>query len=193
MVNGSWLKSQGSWLIPQGSWLKAHRRQIFLVMSQEPWATSLGAWAMSIEPRDQRNQNPHLEKILEPLINSRRTYIYIYIYMFLSILFWRVMGVIFQMLKSFAVGWPMPAGAMRFRPPCILPPAKPKPPFRKKSWTINSRWSYICSYRFCSGGSWATRPKSWVANDCRSHAVPAAMHPPTSEAKCLISNHFLNH
>lgn len=54
-------------------------------------------------------------------------------YMFLWIWFWRVMGVIFQMLKSFAVGWQMLAGAMRFRPPCILPPAKPKPPFRKKS------------------------------------------------------------
>ena len=187
MARESRLMAHTSRLVAQGSSAPNFSGHEPRALSHEPWGMSHEHWASRpAKPKPSFGKKSWT-------IDQLQKDLHIYIYMFLSILFWRVMGVIFQMLKSFAVGWQMLAGAMRFRPPCILPPAKPKPPFRKKSWTINSRWSYICSYRFCSGGSWATRPKSWVANDCRSHAVPAAMHPPTSEAKCLISNHFLNH
>ena len=64
MVSGSWLIAQGSCLKARGSRIMAHGQEklapgpgpggpnanFFLAMSQEPWLTSLEAWAMSLEP-----------------------------------------------------------------------------------------------------------------------------------------------
>ena len=59
--------------------------------------------------------------------------------MFLSILLWRVIGVIFQTLKSFTVGWRMIAGANRFQSSCVPHQRKQNFHFEKLQHLNNSK------------------------------------------------------
>ena len=135
-----WKKFLNHWSTPEGPIYIYIYICSYRFCSGEWWVSFSKCWKVSLlggqclpEPcasdrhasYHQRSPNPRFEKKLEPLTPDGPTYVLI------------DFALVARGLHVQKVGWRMIAGAMRFQPPCILPPAKPNASFRITFWTIN--------------------------------------------------------